>query len=175
MQFTRVVGHVEDMEVWNASWNGLSFVISHESQDGAGFRGRTGFVASWRPMHQNSSAVTVEGSPFNTLADAESACQAMAILLTNARATGNRELYVNFDSPAVLRKWPSLGSERRAQRIPYLLVDGTLNECLREFMAKPRVMRHLYEIHLVSKFPSAAPVVLPEALIFEFARRRNLS
>jgi hypothetical protein len=173
MQFTRVAGHVEDMEVWNASGNDFSFVISHESQDGNGFRGRPGFMASWRGMYHSSSAVAVEGSPFKTLADAESACRAMAILLGSGRATGNRAPRVNFDSAAVLRKWPSLGNERRAERTPYLLVDGTLDECLREFMAKPNTVRHLYEIHVVAGLPPV-PAVLPEALVFELAKLRNL-
>jgi hypothetical protein len=45
---------------------------------------------------------------------------------------------INFDAPAVLRKWPSLRNERRTEGTgPYLLVDGTLGECIREFMAKP--------------------------------------
>lgn len=173
MQFTRVVGHVEDMEVWNASGNGFSFVISHESRDGAGFRGRTGFTASWRPLHQNSRAVTVNGSPFETLTEAENACRATAILLTRARATGSREPYLNFDTPAILRKWPSLGNERRAGSAPYLLVEGTLHECLRELMAKPGAMRHLYEIHVVSTLPLAT-AVLPDVFIVELARLRNL-
>jgi len=172
MQFTRVIGHVADMEVWNASGNGFSFVISHESRSGPGFRGRTGFMASWRPVHQNSSAVTVGGSPFKTLTEAESACEAMASLLTKARPMGGREPHVNFNAPAVLRKWPSLGNERRAESSPYLLVDGTLDECLRDLMAKPASVRHLYEIHVGSQLPSAT-AVLPEALIVELARLRN--
>ena len=46
---------------------------------------------------------------------------------------------VNFDAPAVLRKWPSLRNGRRTEGTgPYLFVDGTLGECIREFMAKPR-------------------------------------
>jgi hypothetical protein len=63
MQFTRVVTPV-DMEVWNASSNGNSFVISYESHSGPGFHGRTGFTASWRPIGQNKSAIRVSGSPF---------------------------------------------------------------------------------------------------------------
>ena len=47
MQFTRVVSPVEDMEIWNASSDGLC-VIDYESCSGPGFHGRTGFVASWR-------------------------------------------------------------------------------------------------------------------------------
>jgi hypothetical protein len=39
------------------------------------------------------------------------------------------EAHVNFDAPAVLRKWPSLHNERRPEGTgPYLLVDGTLEE-----------------------------------------------
>src|SRR5262249_9630414 len=49
MQFTRVISPVGDMEVWNASSNGFSFVISYENRSGRGFHGRTGFMASWRP------------------------------------------------------------------------------------------------------------------------------
>jgi hypothetical protein len=77
MQFTRVVSPVEDMEIWNASSDGFSFVINYESRSGPGFHGRTGFVASWRPIHQNRSAIRVGGSPFETLTNAEEACKAM--------------------------------------------------------------------------------------------------
>jgi hypothetical protein len=38
MQFTRVVSPVEDMEIWNASSDGFSFVISYESRSGPGFQ-----------------------------------------------------------------------------------------------------------------------------------------
>jgi hypothetical protein len=77
MQFTRVVSPVADMEIWNASSNGFSFVISYESRSGPGLHGRTGFMASWRPIHQNRCAIMVGGSPFKTLAEAEEACKAM--------------------------------------------------------------------------------------------------
>jgi hypothetical protein len=170
VEFTRVISPVEDMEAWNASGDDFSFVISHESRSGPGFRGQTGFMASWRPIHQNSSATRVGGSPFKTLAEAESACKAMASLLTKAR--GGRQPHVNFDTPAVLRKWASLGNERRIERNPYLLVDGTLDECLQQIMAKPASVRHLYEIHVVPDVPLLS-AVLPDALVAELARRRN--
>ena len=80
---SRVVSPVEDMEIWNASDNGLSFVISYESRGGPGFHGRTGFVASWRPIHQNRSAIRIGGSPFKTFAEAEEACKAMLGHLTS--------------------------------------------------------------------------------------------
>ena len=82
MQFTRVVSTVEDMEIWNASGDGFSFVISYESRSGPGFHGRTGFVASWRPIYQNRCAIRVGGSPFETLSEAEEACTAMLGHLT---------------------------------------------------------------------------------------------
>jgi hypothetical protein len=83
MRFARVISRVEDMEIWNANRSGFSFVISHESPSGPGFQGRAGFVASWRPIHQNRCAIKVGGSPFKTLAEAEDACKAMLGYLTN--------------------------------------------------------------------------------------------
>jgi hypothetical protein len=82
MEFTRVASPVEDMEIWNASSGGFSFVISYESRSGPGFHGHTGFVASWRPIHQNKRAIRIGGSPFKTLAEAEEACNAMLGHLT---------------------------------------------------------------------------------------------
>lgn len=172
MQFTRVIGSSEKMEVWNANGNGFSFVISHESRDGVGFRGRTGFMASWRSIQENSSATEVGGAPFKTLAEAESACKAMASLLTESRPMGRRMARVNFNTPAVLRKWPSLRNERRIESSPYLLVDATLDECLKDLMAKPISARHLYEIRVAPEIPLLS-AVLPEGLIIELVRLRN--
>ena len=77
MQFSRVITPVEDIQIWNASSNGFSFVISYESRNGPGLQGNPGFVASWRPIYQNRPAVKVIGSPFKTLTAAEQACEAM--------------------------------------------------------------------------------------------------
>jgi hypothetical protein len=46
MEFSRVISPLEDMEIWNASGGGFSFVISYESRSGPGFHGLTRFVAS---------------------------------------------------------------------------------------------------------------------------------
>ncbi len=54
---------------------------------------------------------------------------------------------INFDAPAVLRKWPSLNSEPIGGATPYLVAEGTLDECIRQFMLKPMSELHLYEIH----------------------------
>jgi len=34
------------------------------------------------------------------------------------------EAHINFDAPAVLRKWPSLANLRTEDAAPYLLVEG---------------------------------------------------
>jgi hypothetical protein len=83
------------------------------------------------------------------------------------------QAHVNFDAPAVLRKWPSLHNERRTEGAgPYLLVDGTLEECIREFMAKPTPLRHLYEIHTAPQPPLVSAVLSGEHII-ELARLRD--
>lgn len=82
MQFSRVVNPVEDIQIWNSTSNGFSFVISFESRSGPGLHGRPGFMASWRPMSQNLCAVKVIGSPFGTFAEADRACDAMLGHLT---------------------------------------------------------------------------------------------
>ena len=75
---------LEEMKIWSATSEGFSFVISHGSRAGPGLHGRPGFVASWRPLYQNTSAIRIAGSPFNTFADAEAACNSMLDHLTNA-------------------------------------------------------------------------------------------
>jgi hypothetical protein len=86
---------------------------------------------------------------------------------------GDNEARVNFDAPAILRKWPSLRNERRTEGAgPYLLIDGTLDECIREFMAKPFSTRHLYEIH-TSPQSRLVDRVLSGETIVELARLRD--
>ena len=81
--------------------------------------------------------------------------------------------HVNFDAPAVLRKWPSFRNERRTDGTGlYLLVDGTLDKCIREFMAKPTPLRHLYEIHTAPQPPLVSAVLSGEHIV-ELARLRD--
>jgi len=72
---------VKNMEVWSASSAENSFVITFASPSSSGFHGRHGFLASWRPLYSNLGAVKVTGSPFNTFADAEAACNTMLTVL----------------------------------------------------------------------------------------------
>jgi hypothetical protein len=83
------------------------------------------------------------------------------------------EVQLKFDVPAVLRKWPSLENRRRTDGTgPYLVVDATLDECIRELMAKPASMRHLYEIHTAPQAPLVSAVLSGE-LVTELARLRD--
>ena len=81
--------------------------------------------------------------------------------------------HVNFNAPAVLRKWPSLNNQRRTESAgPYLLLDGTLDECIKEFMAKPESTRHLYEIQTAPQPPLVTETLLSEH-VAELARLRE--
>jgi hypothetical protein len=85
MQFSRVICRVENMQIWSAASDGFSFVISYQSRGGPGPRGHPGFLASWRPLHQNRCAVKIIGSPFETFAAAERACETMLGYLAEER------------------------------------------------------------------------------------------
>jgi hypothetical protein len=74
---------VKGFEIWSADSEGFSFVIIYESPTGPGFHGRDGYVASWRPLYRSSGAMKIAGSPFNTFAEAEEACNVMLRHLTN--------------------------------------------------------------------------------------------
>jgi hypothetical protein len=77
---------LEQMEIWSATSEGFSFVISHGSRTGPGLHGRPGFIASWRPLYQNRSAIRIAGSPFESFAEAEAACNTMLTHLRNTES-----------------------------------------------------------------------------------------
>ena len=85
---------------------------------------------------------------------------------------GGTEGRINFEAPAVLRKWPSLANQRTEDATPYLLVDGTLYECLRKLMTKPTTTHHLYEIHTAPQPPLVSAILSGEQIV-ELARLRN--
>jgi hypothetical protein len=85
------------------------------------------------------------------------------------------DVQIKFDAPAVLRKWPSLKNERVSATLgarPYLVVDGTLDECIRQFMSKPAFQHHLYEIHTAPQQTLVSAVLSAEQII-ELARLRE--
>jgi hypothetical protein len=66
----------------------------------------------------------------------------------------------------------SITSAGRKVRVP--IVDGTLNECIRSLMAKPVLIRHLYEVHTLPQPPLVEPVLSGEILA-ELARLKDFS
>jgi hypothetical protein len=82
---------------------------------------------------------------------------------------------VNFSAPATLRKWPSLNKERLSASLgarPYMILEGTLDECIRQFMRRPEPQRHLYEIHTAPQ-SDLISAILSEDHIIELARLRD--
>ena len=82
---------------------------------------------------------------------------------------------IDFDAPAILRKWPSLKGERITAAEgarPYLVVDGTLGDCIQQFMAKPASQHHLYESHTALQ-GELVPGVMSAKLVLEIARLRD--
>ena len=83
---------------------------------------------------------------------------------------------INFDAPAVLRKWPSIKNERVGAAdgggLPYSIVDGTLDDCIRQFMAKPESQRHLSEIHTAPQGELISGVMSAKHIL-EIARLRD--
>jgi hypothetical protein len=82
------------------------------------------------------------------------------------------ESKVDFGALAVLYKWPSLANQRRLDRDPYQVSEGTLDECISVFMQKPATTRHLYEIRTVAQPPLVTEVLSPEHVI-ELSRLRE--
>ena len=82
---------------------------------------------------------------------------------------------INFDAPAVLRKWPSVNNERVSASLgarPYLIIDGTLNECIRKFMTMPINQHHLYEMHTAPQSDLVRAVLSADHIV-ELARLRD--
>ena len=61
----------------------------------------------------------------------------------------NPDVPVRYDAPSAVRKWPSIKGERVSPAdgaAPYKIFVGTLDECIREFSAKPISQHHLYDV-----------------------------
>jgi hypothetical protein len=91
------------------------------------------------------------------------------------RTMHDKEVQINFDAPAVLRKWPSVNNERVSASLgarPYLIIDGSLDECIRKFMSQPISQRHLYEIHTAPQSDLVSSVLSAEHIV-ELARLQD--
>ena len=87
----------------------------------------------------------------------------------------DKDVQIDFHAPATLRKWLSLNNERVSTTLgarPYLIIDDTLDECIRRFMSQPKSQHHLYEIHTAPQSDLVSAVLSAEH-IAELARPRN--
>ena len=85
------------------------------------------------------------------------------------------ESRIHFGAPAALKKYPSLNGQRNPNALyanAYTIRNGTLDECIQEFMAKPESQRSLYEIHTACQLPLVTEV-LSVVQIIELARLRE--
>ena len=87
----------------------------------------------------------------------------------------DKEAQINFDTPGTLRKWPSLNNERINASLgarPYMIIEGTLDECIQRFMSQPPSQHHLYEIHTAAQSDLVSAVLSAEHIV-ELARLRD--
>ena len=84
---------------------------------------------------------------------------------------------IDFSAPAALRKWPSLNKQRVSATLgarPYLISEGTLDECIQQFMQLREGQRHLYEIHTAPQSDLVDAILSTEHVV-ELVRRQNES
>ena len=82
---------------------------------------------------------------------------------------------IDFSAPATLRKWPSVNKERVSAALgarPYMIMDGTLDECIERFMSQPESQHHLYEIHTAPQFDLVGAILSADHVI-ELTRLRD--
>jgi hypothetical protein len=82
---------------------------------------------------------------------------------------------IDFSAPATLRKWPSINNERVSASLDaraYMIIEGTLDECIRKFMLQPKSQGHLYEIHAVPQTDLVGAILSTDHVV-ELARLRD--
>jgi hypothetical protein len=82
---------------------------------------------------------------------------------------------IDFSAPATLRKWPSLNKQRVSASLgarPYMISEGTLEECIQQFLQLREAQRHLYEIHTEPQSDLVSGVLSPDHVV-ELARLRD--
>jgi hypothetical protein len=82
---------------------------------------------------------------------------------------------IDFSAPATLRKWPSLNKERVSASLgarPYMISEGTLEECIQQFMQVREAQRHLYEIHTAPQSDAVGAILSTEHIV-ELVRFRD--
>jgi hypothetical protein len=87
----------------------------------------------------------------------------------------DQDAKIDFLAPAILRKWPSVNKERVSASLgarPYMIIEGTLDECVRKFMSQPKSQHHLYEIHTAPQSDLVSAILSADHIV-ELARLRD--
>jgi hypothetical protein len=87
----------------------------------------------------------------------------------------DKDSKIDFLAPATLRKWPSIKNERVSASFgarPYMITEGTLDECIRKFMLQPKSQHHLYEIHTAPQSDLVSAILSADHVV-ELARLRD--
>jgi hypothetical protein len=82
---------------------------------------------------------------------------------------------IDFSAPAELRKWPSLNKQRVSASLgarPNMISEGTLDECIQQFIELREEQRHLYEIHTAPQSDLVSAILSTDHII-ELARLRD--
>ena len=79
---------------------------------------------------------------------------------------------IAYHVPADLKKWPSLRNQRVTSKMPYLVYNGTLADCIRELLAKPIKQISLYDI-VTEQQPAFDRPVLSPGDAAEIAMRKD--
>jgi hypothetical protein len=82
---------------------------------------------------------------------------------------------IDFSASATLRKWPSVNKERVSATLgarPYMVIEGTLDECIQNFMSRPESQRHLYEIQTAPQSDLISATLSAEHIV-ELARLKD--
>jgi hypothetical protein len=88
---------------------------------------------------------------------------------------GMSDTRIDFSAPATLRKWPSLNKQRVSVSLgarPYMISEGTLDECIQQFMQLREGQRHLYEIHTAPQSEFVGAILSTEHIV-ELARLKD--
>ena len=127
---------------------------------------------------KGEAAINIERDK-RSIEAAWSACPKPRSALQLAYARGNplsmSDNQIDFSAPATLRKWPSVNNERVSASLgarPYLIIDGTLDECIGRFMSQPESQHHLYEIHNAPQSDLVSAILSADHVV-ELARLRD--
>ena len=137
-------------------------------------RGSTGWQARFLNRNLISAADPSPGAA-GRLVTTRPRWRSSACLAPGRFNTRMSDTRIDFSAPATLRKWPSVNNERVSASLgarTYMIIEGTLDECIQQFMQLREGQRHLYEIHTAPQSDLVGAILSTEHVV-ELARLRD--